>query len=389
MCNLTRKIFVATSASLALCGLCAAQANAQQIRPVAKTANSAGKESVVDLITRLGQVGEQLSRTKSPVLIAAYNLQQADIIGQILAQSKPEDRPSWIRQLADCLLAAASVSPERDHIALSRLNILQAELDRSQPGTSLTAYVTLQALEAQYMTDLNAKGVDLQKIQVEWCHRLDAFVQTYPQADATPRALHEMALTSEALDKHENARRCCNYLVEHFPADPMAADARRMLNWMDLDGNVLHLALPRLLSDDERFDSIFDVASLRGKLVVVYFWNSNTPNWREGFAALKKACERYHDKGVEVLCVNMDETPQSAREQLRDAEAPGTQVFQRKGVDGFAGKRLGLPEMPAMLLVGRDGRVVERVAGLGQLELHVGKHLEPESPLIRVSEPSK
>jgi hypothetical protein len=341
------------------------------------------------LITRLGQIGEQLSRTKSPALIVAYNLQQADIIGKILAQSKPEDRGNWIRQLADCLLAAASMSPERDHIALSRLGILQAELDRTQPGTPLTAYVTLQALEAQYMTDLNASGSDIQKIQVDWCHRLDTFVQNYPTADATPRALHEMALTSEALNKHENARRCCRYLVEHFPDDTLAADARRMLNWMDLDGKVLHLALPRLLTEDERFDSVFDVESMRGKLVIVYFWNSKTPNWREGFAALKKACERYHDQGVEVICVNMDETPQSAREQLRDAEAPGIQVFQRKGVDGYAGKRLGLPEMPAMLLVGKDGRVVERVAGLGQLELHVGKHLESDSQLIPVSGTSK
>jgi hypothetical protein len=389
MSNLPKKSLIAVGVCVALAGRPPSALNAQQLRPVARPAAVSDQTQVLELVTHLSEIGEHLAQARSPALIAAYNLQQADTITQIIARSKPGDRAGWIRQLADCLLAAASIHDDKDHSALSRLTRLQEQLERTEPGSSLTAYVTLKALEAQYLTALNAPGVDLQKAQVQWCQRLDTFVQTYPNSEATPRALHEMALTSEALAKHENARRCCRYLVEHFPANPLAAEATRMLHWMDLDGRVLHLALPLLLAEDQRFDAAFDIEKLRGKVVIVYFWKSSTLNWREVFAALKKAGDHYHDRGVEVLCVNMDETPQEARDQLRDTDAPGVQVFQRKGVDGYAGRRLGLPELPAVLLVGRDGRVVERVAGLGQLDIHVGKHLQGESPVIRVSEPPK
>jgi thioredoxin-like negative regulator of GroEL len=389
MSNLPKHSLIAVAVCLVLAGRPLSSLNAQQPRPVGRPAAGSDQNPVLELVTHLSEIGEHLAKARSPALIAAYNLQQADTITQIIAQSKPADRATWIRQLADCLLAAASMNTDSDRIAMSRLTRLQQQLDRTEPGSSLTAYVTLQVLQAEYLTSLYAPGVDLQKVQVEWCHRLDTFVQTYPESEATPRALHEMALTSEALAKHENARRCCHYLVEHFPKDPLAAEAKRLLHWMDLDGRVLHLALPLLLTEDERFDAAFDIETLRGKLVIVYFWKSSMPNWRECFAALRKARAHYHDKGVEVLCVNMDETPKEARDQVRDSEAPGIQVFQRKGVDGYAGRRLGLPELPAMLLVGRDGRVVERVAGLGQLGLHVGKQLEREAPVIRVSDPPK
>jgi hypothetical protein len=385
MRNLSRKSL------MSLCCLApfVQSASPLQAQQTPAAAPAAADSGLPELVGRLSQIGERLVRTNSPEMIAAYNLEQADVIAQILPKSNPEDRPNWIRQLADCLFAAASAEPDKQDSALSRLKRLQAGLDQSQPGSALTAYVTLQTFEAEYLTALNAQGADSEKVQVEWCQRLNQFVQTYPGSDATPRALHEMALTSEALNKHENARRACQYLVEHFPADPLAIEAKRMLHWLDVDGKMLHLALPLLLTEDERFDSVFDVASLRGKLVIVYFWSSKTPNWRETFAALKKTDALYHDRGVELLCVNMDETPKAAREQLRDADAPGVQVFQRKGVDGYIGQRLGLPELPAVLLLGKDGRVIERVAGLGQLAVHVSKQLESDPALLRVSNPSK
>src|SRR5262249_50542355 len=60
--------------------------------------------------------------------LVSYNLTRANLLEQIIAKVKPEEREQWIRQLADCLAAAAQYSTDADKTAFQRLQRLEEQI---------------------------------------------------------------------------------------------------------------------------------------------------------------------------------------------------------------------------------------------------------------------
>jgi len=71
---------------------------------------------------------------------------------------------------------------------------------------------------------------------------------------------------------------------------------------LEMEGKALKLAGP-LLSDP---GTAYDVDQMRGKVVMVYYWASSNPESTAEFAKLKQILENYGSKGVELLCINLD-----------------------------------------------------------------------------------
>src|SRR5215831_9140338 len=89
--------------------------------PVPDAQQAAEDAALRQLTDELEKVGALLAQAKGPAEIAQYNLRQAELIVRISNRSKPEEREPWLRQLADCLSAAAQSSPANDRTAYQRL----------------------------------------------------------------------------------------------------------------------------------------------------------------------------------------------------------------------------------------------------------------------------
>lgn len=299
-----------------------------------------------------------------------YNVKRADLIELIVAKVKPEEREPWIRQVADCLSAAAQNSTEADKVAYERLTRLEDQLVKALPGSNLAAYVTFREMTAEYAAKLAKPGPDIAKVQDHWLERLAKFVQTYPKAEDTPDALLQLGMVSEFVGKEAESKKWYDLLVKNFAEHPLTGKARGSLRRLELEGKPLELAGPTLQG------SPFTIAGVRGKVVVVYYWASWNQQCLGDFAKLKLLLNTYGSKGLELVCVNLDNTAEEAAGFLQRAPAPGVHLFQPGGLESPLATHYGVMVLPNLFLTDKDGKVVSRTVQMSNLEDEIKKLLK-------------
>jgi thiol-disulfide isomerase/thioredoxin len=95
--------------------------------------------------------------------------------------------------------------------------------------------------------------------------------------------------------------------------------------------------------------------SLRGQVVYVDFWASWCGPCKRSFPWMNELVQRYGDKGLAVVAVNVDKKHADAERFLAQTPARFTVVYDPAGVSPAAWAVKG---MPSSYLVDRAGRVV-------------------------------
>jgi tetratricopeptide (TPR) repeat protein len=313
-----------------------------------------------------------------------YNFQRVAVVEKIVdcLQKKAEretnaaerakalaDRETWFKQLFDNLSSAAQYSDKKDTSGITRLTQLKDEVVAKMPNSNLAAYGSYRYLWAVFTPKLSEP-----KVQEEWLENLAKFVQSYPRSDDTPDALYQLGMGCELLGKEEEAKRWYGKLASDFAEHmlaPKAAGAKRRLEAI---GQPLVLAGPTLGTG-----SPFDVTSLKGKLVVVYYWYSKSLNIVSDIARLKEISDKYGSKGVELVCVNLDDKQEDAQRFLQSHPLGGTHLFQAAkdgaGLNSPLALQYGIQGLPTIFLAGRDGKVINRTLQMSDLEDAVRKAL--------------
>jgi thiol-disulfide isomerase/thioredoxin len=299
--------------------------------------------------------------------VVTYNLQRTDLLEKIVAKVKPEERDPWVRQIADCLGAAAQASPATDKNAATRLTRLVEQVTKAMAGSALAAYVSYREMNADYAQRLAEKDANLGKIQEYWLERLAKFVQTYPKGEDTPDALMQLGMVSEFVGKEAEAKKWYQVLVRDFTDKPAGNKAAGCLRRLDLDGKAMQLSSPKLANPSEAFD----LESLRGKNVIVYYWASWNGQCVGDFAKLKQILEAHKDAAL--VTVNLDTTVEEAKAFLTRSPVVGTHLYQPGGLDSPPATQYGVMGLPSVFLVGKDGKVVSHTVQVATLEEELKK----------------
>lgn len=303
--------------------------------------------------------------------VVRYNLQRAEILQRIAGKSKvaqPEERDQWLRQLADCFNAATLSSPEGDRNGFDRLLELEKQVAKDQPGSPVAAYITFREMQADFALR-PSKGKDSAQTQEQLLQRLAKFVEDYPQGEDTPDALIQLGMVSELMGKETEAKNWYKQLVKNHPDKKSFVDkAEGALRRFDLEGKPLELTAP--MSNGSRFD----ISSMHGKVVVVYYWDRSNQQSIGDFARLRELIRVYGGKGLELVCINLDNSPPLAGGNLENA--PGTQIAQAGGLESALANQYGIVVLPTMFLVGPDGKVVSRTVQIATVEDEIKKLLK-------------
>ncbi len=106
----------------------------------------------------------------------------------------------------------------------------------------------------------------------------------------------------------------------------------------------------------------FDLAALRGKVVVVNLWASWCPPCRAEMPVLDTFYRRYHDRGVEVIGLSADD-PHDRREMEKAAQTVGypAAMLREAKANGFGAPKV----LPLTWVIDTNG-VVRAKLGTGE-----------------------
>lgn len=105
-----------------------------------------------------------------------------------------------------------------------------------------------------------------------------------------------------------------------------------------------------------------NLAKMRGKVVLIYFCASWCPPCVHEYPELKATYEKLHDQGVEFIGISLERTREQLDKYTREKKIPWPQFYDEAGWNNVFMEQFQVKWIPRMLLVGRDGRIVDQDA---------------------------
>jgi thiol-disulfide isomerase/thioredoxin len=294
--------------------------------------------------------------------LTAYNAKRADLLSRLVTLAKSDDeRNQWMRQQIDSIASAVQIGAYPG--GLDRLKTLEAELRDASPKSPTISYIAYRRLLADYTTQqkaaTNAKQQDVQKW---WRGELEKFTKEFPAAEDAPEALLQLAIANEFSGQMPDAKKWYTELAEHHPQTKPGRRAAGALRRIDLRGKPFEFSGPSLDG------STINASDYRGKLLLVVYWSTWCNACTQDIPVLQALSDRYHEKGFEIVGVNLDVAAGPVLPYLKEHKVTWPQVFQPGGTESDPATAFGIIVPPVMILVDRQGRVATVTTAIDEIK---------------------
>jgi thiol-disulfide isomerase/thioredoxin len=120
-----------------------------------------------------------------------------------------------------------------------------------------------------------------------------------------------------------------------------------------------------------------DWSKYAGKVVIVDFWASWCGPCLRELPIVKTIYEKYHERGLEIVGISLDRNRKDLDAYLKASPIPWTIVYNDDGSAPTA-NYYGVMTIPAMFLVGKDGKVISTTLRGDQIHDELEKLLGKE-----------
>jgi TolA-binding protein/peroxiredoxin len=331
----------------------------------AGTASETGGDSKLQaLMADLEKLDGQLQRSSSQSETARLHEKRAELVEQIADASSGEDRGLWIRQLADTISAAAQSGDYPD--GLDRLKQMRDKLAKDPAGDELAAYVDFRVLMTEYGTAVRSAKADFITVQKQWLENLEKFVKEHPKSQDTSEALLQLGIAQEFAGQEEEAKNWYSKILADFPRSAAAIKAQGARNRLNCVGKTIPLG------GNTADGRSVNLAQYRGRVVLVHYWSTNCEPCKADMVQLREVLAKHKRDGFEVLGVNLDSRKADLVAFLRANKYPWPQIFEEGGLDSPLANSMGILTLPTMLLIDKQGKVVNRSIHISEVEREVG-----------------
>lgn len=151
-----------------------------------------------------------------------------------------------------------------------------------------------------------------------------------------------------------------------YPVSPylaaLADEVQSRRNAMNM-GNILSDAeevdFPEIVLADVNGEER-SLTSLKGKVIVLYFWDPSVVEQRIFNVGLKEVYESYGSRGFEIYQVALTPDKTAWAMQVKEQELPWVSVCDPSGASSTAAMMYNVSQLPAMFVISRDGEITAR-----------------------------
>lgn len=326
-------------------------------------------EATTKLVTQLQKIDEQLAKATRPRDISKINELRADTLEKLANEStRVADRDMWWMQFADTVGTAAQSGTYPK--GTRRLKALRTALERSPGSKELLSHVTFAHMSAEYAEQLQAVDVEFADVQEAWLVRLESFIGKFPKSTDAPEAMLQLALAKEFAGEEKDANRWYTKIVKDFSKSPLAFKAAGAKRRLECVGK------PLALKGRTVEGKPFDIARLRGNVVLVHYWATWCQPCKQDMEIIKDLQKEFASEKFNIVGVNLDAQPGEVTRYFRTEKPRWTHLYEDGGLESRLAADMGVFTLPVMLLVDERGRVVNRQIHGAQLEKEIRKLLK-------------
>jgi thiol-disulfide isomerase/thioredoxin len=293
---------------------------------------------------------------------------RAQLLDQLAQEAEPETRVQWYRQLADTLSAAAQ---NGGYVAgIDKLKALLEKIRADGKDDELASYIQYRWMTADHVQKLAVPNPDFAKIQTAWVEDLEKFIEESKKYPDSAEAMLELAISQEFSENEEQAVKWYDAIVKSAPAGaPIHRKAEGAKRRLQSVGTTIRLAGKTL--DNKSFD----LAMLKGKVVLIQYWATWCEPCKADMPLLKDLRQKFRG-AFEVVGVCLDNDSKEMTEFLQENDPRWPQLFEQGGLESRFALEMGIQTLPTMVLVDKQGKVVSRNIRGADLDSEVKKLLK-------------
>lgn len=307
---------------------------------------------------------EAIGKRTGPAL-AVLHQRRAQTLWKVVAAAQGSEREPWLRQYVDVVTSAYQM--DEFPTGLEQLEKQIAEMQSQGFDSELLAYAEFRYLNAWYSRSAgDTENAD--EIQEQWQKKLKDFVAKYPSSLLSAEAMFQLANIDDYLGDVEAATAVYRKIVTDYPDAPMAPRAQGAVMRLTSVGKPIKFEGTNLAGD------AFKLSQLQGKTVLIHFWATWCEPCKAEFEELQRLHTKYGKDGFEVVSVSVDESKESVETYLKENRLPWLHLYAEGGLEGSPlAAQLGVIALPTMIMIDREGKMIERGLSLTQVERELKK----------------
>jgi len=277
--------------------------------------------------------------------IARYYYDRIPLLRAVVASARnPEDQLNYNKQIVDSVVAAI-----RTGLYADGRQVLNKLIDE---GGKLGSYAAYRLIEVDFAARSDDPASNMLANQKKWMADLEGFLTRFADADEAPDALLQLASASEYNAEEDKARAYYERLIKNYAASEASKKAAGALRRLGLVGKTLAIKGAGL--NGETIDS----AAIPAKAQVFVFWTTWASNVRADLPELIRVYQKFRDRGLEMIGVNLDNEKATLEQYLKEHPIPWPQIYEPRGMDSRLAVEYGIFSLPTLFLVDAAGKVV-------------------------------